>query len=191
MPVPARPVIKTWRGCPPSSPGLDGIPGSDRFRQVRFGQSCWFIEVNVLHPQRRKFHESQPRSVQQLRHQTILARHLGKNLFYFVDRQDRRQSLSPFRTNRVTEIAHFLAQYVAKQEQNGIECLILRRSRHFFFQSQIADEIFEIVCLKGGDSSLFSGLRAVVKETFYLVQVCSFRTLRIMLHPQQPRGLFE
>jgi len=84
------------------------------------------IEIDVLYPQRDEFHQPQPGTVKQFRHQPGLAGHLGEQFFHFRDRQDGGQPLPPFRSDGAAEVFDVLAQDIALQKENGIEGLILR-----------------------------------------------------------------
>src|SRR6185369_6203687 len=84
-------------------------------------------EVDVLHTETAAFEESEPRAVEQRRHQPRRAVELCKDGTHLVAREDGRQATRRLGANEVVEPWEILPENLAIQEEESGERLVLRR----------------------------------------------------------------
>lgn len=110
--------------------------GFDRFGQhddpvffpfaVEYGYAVR-LEVDVLDPQAKAFHEPQPAAVEQLYHGLMHPRDRADHLHGFFMAQNDGYTGLLLCTDSIEALHEVDLQHVAVEKQNGVECLILRR----------------------------------------------------------------
>ena len=102
-------------------------------------------EVDIFHPQRQRFEETQARTVEQLQDELRRRRRLADDLAHFVNGEDNRQTLGPLRANDVVDPRQRLLQHVAVEKEKCGERLVLRRGAHRPVDGQVAQKRIHVV----------------------------------------------
>ena len=102
------------------------------------------LEVDVLHAQSQRLHEAQPAAVQQLRDQVKRRLELREQRLHLSPRQNDRHVLRRAGANDVLEPRQLDLEYVAVQEQDRRQRLVLRRGRNPPFDREVRQEALDL-----------------------------------------------
>ena len=97
-------------------------------------------EVDVLHPERQRFEQPEPGSVEQARDEPGLPVEPREQLPHLAGRQHDGQAARPLCAHQPRELAHRLPQHVPVQEHERVQRLVLGRRRDLRRVRQMAQE---------------------------------------------------
>lgn len=133
------------------------LPGSD--------DDLPSVQVGVHHAERAALHQPKPGAVQQANHQAVHGPifHCGENPSNLSLRQHRRKTDRPLRPYGI-ELPEFPLDDVAKQEDEGIECLILRGRCDAATDGEVGKKRLDMLGRHVQRMDPISGLRSMESE---------------------------